>query len=146
MSKKLQEKMNEYLANQEAMYIKLHNLHWYVNGPSFFTIHPKLEELYDNTAEIIDEVAERILAIGGSPVASMKKALSLITVKEFDDKAISGKDAITALKNDVEYWITDSKEIIKLAEEADDVVTADLFTGYLGEYEKLLWMLKVYLQ
>ena len=59
MSKKLYEKMNLYLANQEVAYIKLHNLHWYVKGRSFFTLHAKLEELYDRTAEIIDAVAER---------------------------------------------------------------------------------------
>lgn len=58
MSKKLYEKMNLYLANQEVAYIKLHNLHWYVKGRSFFTLHAKLEELYDQTAEIIDAVAE----------------------------------------------------------------------------------------
>uniref|UniRef100_UPI000B2A3799 Dps family protein n=1 Tax=Clostridium sp. NkU-1 TaxID=1095009 RepID=UPI000B2A3799 len=73
MSKNLFEKLNEYLANQQVMYIKLHNLHWYVKGRSFFTLHAKLEELYDQTAQIMDEVAERLLALGGSPVASLKK-------------------------------------------------------------------------
>lgn len=146
MSKKLHEKLNEYLANQQVMYIKLHNLHWYVSGSSFFTLHAKLEELYDQTAEIIDELAERMLAIGASPVGSMKKALSLTKVKELEDQTISGEDTVKALQRDVEYWIKDSKEIVKLAEEADDNVTADLFNEYLAEYEKLAWMLKAYLQ
>ena len=82
MSKKLYEKMNLYLANQEVAYIKLHNLHWYVKGRSFFTLHAKLEELYDRTAEIIDAVAERLLAVGQAPVANMKEALALATIKE----------------------------------------------------------------
>ena len=82
MSKKLYEKMNLYLANQEVAYIKLHNLHWYVKGRSFFTLHAKLEELYDQTAEIIDAVAERLLAVGQAPVANMKEALALATIKE----------------------------------------------------------------
>ena len=73
MSKKLYEKMNLYLANQEVAYIKLHNLHWYVKGRSFFTLHAKLEELYDRTAEIIDAVAERLLAVGQAPVANRKR-------------------------------------------------------------------------
>jgi len=80
MSKKLYEKMNLYLANQEVAYIKLHNLHWYVKGRSFFTLHAKLEELYDQTAEIIDAVAERLLAVGQAPVANMKEALALATI------------------------------------------------------------------
>lgn len=114
MSKKLYEKMNLYLANQEVAYIKLHNLHWYVKGRSFFTLHAKLEELYDRTAEIIDAVAERLLAVGQAPVANMKEALALATIKE-------------------------------LADAAGDGVTADQFNDYLGEYQKLLWMLKSYI-
>lgn len=142
---KLHEKLNIYLANQQIMYTKLHNLHWYVKGASFFTLHAKLEELYDATANVVDEVAERMLALGLAPVASMKKALSLSAVKELDDKPISSKEAVNKLKNDIEYWIKDTKEIISLAEAEDDVVTADLFTGYLAEYEKLNWMINSYL-
>lgn len=144
MSKNLHDKLNEYLANQQVMYIKLHNLHWYVKGHSFFTLHAKLEELYDQTAEIIDEVAERLLALEGSPVASLKKALSLASVKELEDAPISSDDTVKALLSDTEYWIKDTKEIVKLAEEDGDSVTADQFSGYLGEYQKLLWMLKAY--
>lgn len=144
MNNKLHEKMNEYLANQQVMYIKLHNLHWYVKGQGFFTLHAKLEELYDQTATIIDDVAERILAIGGSPVASMKKALELTRVKELADEGISSDHTVNVLITDVEYWIKDSKELVELAEEAGDNGTADLFNDYVGEYQKLLWMLKAY--
>lgn len=141
----LNQKLNNYLANQMLMYIKLHNLHWYVEGRGFFNLHAKFEELYDQTAEIIDVVAERILALGEKPIASLKAALEIGAVKELEDKAIFSDDAVKALKTDVEYWIKDTKEIIKLADEASDVVTADIFTGYLGEYQKLLWMLKAHL-
>ncbi|MEE4193735.1 MAG: DNA starvation/stationary phase protection protein, partial [Anaerolineae bacterium] len=135
MSNKLHNKMNEYLANQQVMYIKLHNLHWYVQGRGFFTLHAKLEELYDQTAEILDAVAERILALGGAPVASMKKALAMTAVKELDDAPIAAKDVLKILVIDTEWWIKDTEAIIKMAEEAGDVGTADLFTGYLAEYQ-----------
>jgi starvation-inducible DNA-binding protein len=144
MSKTLHDKLNEYLANQQIAYIKLHNLHWYVTGSGFFTLHAKLEELYDQTAEIMDEVAERLLALGGSPVGSVKKALSLTSVKELEDTPISSEDTVKALISDTEYWIRDTGEIVKLAEEDGDGATADLFNGYLAEYQKLLWMLKAY--
>lgn len=143
-SKSLIDKLNVYLANQEIMYMKLHNLHWYVKGKSFFTLHPKLEELYDQSAAILDDVAERILALGGSPTASMKEALKLSAVKELDDSPISSEDTVKALISDVEYWITDTKEIVKLAEAEEDGATADQFNGYLAEYQKLMWMLKAY--
>ncbi len=145
MNKNLFEKLNEYLANQQVMYMKLHNLHWYVKGRSFFTLHAKLEELYDQTAQIMDDVAERLLALGGSPVASLKKALDLSSVKELEDVPISSDETIKSLISDVEYWIRDTKEIVKLAEDGDDGATADQFNGYLAEYQKLLWMLKSYI-
>lgn len=145
MSNTLEAKLNQYLANQQVSYIKLHNLHWYITGRSFFTLHSKLEELYNQTAEIIDQVGERLLALGGAPVASLKNALSLTAVEELKDASISSDEAVNALISDVEYWIRDTKEIAKLAEEEDDIVTADQFTGYLGEYQKLLWMLKAYI-
>ncbi|WP_099205288.1 Dps family protein [Scatolibacter rhodanostii] len=144
MPQDLQDKMNLYLANQEIMYIKLHNLHWYIQGKGFFTLHAKLEELYDQTAEVIDEVAERLLAISGKPIANLKNALAIATVKELEDEPVSSDSVVYKLISDVEYWIQDSAEIIKLAEDADDVGTADLFTGYLANYQKLLWMLRAY--
>ncbi len=142
---KLTERLNTYLADQMVMYIKLHNLHWYVTGRGFFKLHEKFEELYDETAKIIDDIAERILALGEKPVANMKKALELTNTKELTDDFIEADDAIRALKKDVEYWIRDTKAIIELAETEHDVVTADIFTGYLTEYEKLLWMLRAYI-
>jgi len=143
---KLFEKMNKYLADQEVMYIKLHNLHWFIYGEGFFTLHAKFEELYNYTADIIDDVAERILAMGCTPVASLKKALLLTTVEELEDEGITKNDAMHQLVTDMEYWVKNTKEIISLAEEEGDVVTADLFTGYLSEYEKTLWMLRAYIK
>ena len=72
MTKELESKLNLYLANQMIDYVKKHNLHWNLKGKHFFTLHAKLEELYDEANDILDEVAERILALGGNPVSNMK--------------------------------------------------------------------------
>lgn len=141
----LTEKMNVYLANQQISFLKLHNLHWYVQGSAFFTLHAKFEELYDQTAEIIDQVAERLLALGGQPIANLQQALSVATIKELESTPISSEASIQHLHTDVEYWIKDTKEIAQLADEQGDAVTADLFNEYLQNYEKMLWMLKAYL-
>ena len=142
---KLHEKMNVYLANQMAMYVKLHNLHWYIKGRGFFTLHAKLEELYNTTAEAIDEIAERMLMIGALPVGSLQAALKLITVKELDEKSIGSDEAIKVLEKDVQWWINNTKEIITLAESEGDIGTVDMFSELLAHYEKLLWMLHSYL-
>lgn len=144
MANKLQAKLNEYLANQQVTYTKLHNLHWYVKGLGFFTLHEKLEELYDQTATVVDDVAERLLAIGGRPVASLKKVLEIATVEELSDESISSENTVNILVADFEKIVKDAAEIVELAEEAGDNGTADLFNGYVSEYQKLLWMLNAY--
>ncbi len=142
---KLQEKLNVFVANQTVLYTKLHNLHWYVTGPQFFVLHEKFEELYDQTTEVLDEVAERLLAIGGQPVASLKEVLAIATVKELADKTISGKDAVAILLADLKAALKDANELQELSAEADDPATEDLFIGYRANYEKTIWMLEAYL-
>ena len=144
MAKELETKLNLYLANQMVDYVKKHNLHWNLKGNSFFTLHPKLEELYDESNDIIDDVAERILALGGNPVSSMKGALAIATIKELEDGPKTTEQTTAALISDTDYWIKDTKEIVALADKAGDGVTADIFNDYLKNYEKLAWMLKAY--
>ena len=70
---KLEQLLNKEVANFAVLYTKLHNFHWYVKGSLFFQLHGKFEELYDEVTEIYDEIAERILMIGGKPVASLDR-------------------------------------------------------------------------
>ena len=141
MSKELESKLNLYLANQMIDYVKKHNLHWNLKGTQFFTLHAKLEELYEEAGDILDEVAERILALGGNPV---KEALEMATIKELGDGPKSADETIRALISDTDYWIKDSKEIADLADKEGDSVTNDMFNGYTKAYQKLAWMLKAY--
>ena len=144
MSKELESKLNLYLANQMIDYVKKHNLHWNLKGTQFFTLHAKLEELYEEAGDILDEVAERILALGGNPVSNMKEALEMATIKELGDGPKSADETIRALISDTDYWIEDSKEIADLADKEGDSVTNDMFNGYTKAYQKLAWMLKAY--
>ncbi|EPF31955.1 hypothetical protein HMPREF9194_02310 [Treponema maltophilum ATCC 51939] len=144
MSKELEKKLNLYLANQLVDYVKKHNLHWNLKGSHFFTLHAKLEELYEEAGDILDEVAERILALGGNPVSNMKEALSIATIKELENGPKSTDQTIKALISDTDYWIKDSKEIAELADKEGDSVTNDMFNGYTKAYQKLAWMLKAY--
>lgn len=64
--------LNQQVANWTVAFTKLHNFHWYVKGPNFFALHTKFEELYDEASQFIDDLAERILAIGGNPVATLR--------------------------------------------------------------------------
>lgn len=71
----LQEAVNKQVANWTVLFTKLHNFHWYVKGHHFFVLHEKFEELYNEAAEYIDDLAERLLALEGSPIATLTEAL-----------------------------------------------------------------------
>src|SRR5690606_9275675 len=74
--------LNKQVANWSVLYMKLHSFHWFVKGKDFYTLHEKFEELYNEAAQIIDEVAERILAIKGKPQATLKEHLAAASIQE----------------------------------------------------------------
>lgn len=137
--------MNRFLANQTVLYMKLHNLHWYIKGSSFFTLHAEYEKLYDQTTEILDEVAERLLMLGHAPMASLKEALELATIEERAALPVNGNESVEIALKDLELLESETREIIRLAGEEGDEGTADQFTGYARDYQKLIWMLRAYL-
>ena len=79
---KLVERLNRLLADYQIFYQNLRGLHWNVKGPQFFMLHEKYEELYNEAAETVDEVAERILMIGGQPLHTFTDYLKTAELKE----------------------------------------------------------------
>lgn len=149
MAKKTQENkvvaaLNQQVANWTVLYTKLHNYHWYVKGPHFFSLHTKFEELYDEANVYIDELAERILAIEENPIATLKESLDLSVVKEAK-KNLSAADMVKDLSKDFDKVIKQLEEGKATAEEADDEMTADMFLGMITNLEKHNWMLKSFL-
>ncbi|MCL6602700.1 MAG: DNA starvation/stationary phase protection protein [Paenibacillus sp.] len=140
----LQQILNRQVANLNVLYVKLHNFHWYVKGEQFFTLHVKFEELYDDVTLKMDEVAERLLSIKGSPVATMKEYLEMATIQEATGK----EDARGMVQSLIEDFATVSEELvegIELAEEGSDQPTADLFIKIRSDLEKQQWMLRSFI-
>ncbi|MGD8451823.1 MAG: Dps family protein [Phycisphaerae bacterium] len=135
--------LNGLLADSTVLYEKLHAFHWYVAGPQFFQLHAKFEELYDRFAEVTDDLAERILTIGGKPVATLRGVLELAEIKEYTGTK-SGPEMIAAIAADFEHLLDRSGKVIAAAEEADDRGTANLLDGLNDELQKTLWMLKAW--
>ncbi|WP_044894886.1 Dps family protein [Bacillus alveayuensis] len=144
MAKQLTEIVNKQIANWSVLYIKLHNYHWFVKGPQFFTLHTKFEELYNEAALHIDELAERLLALGGAPVATMKECLETASVKEATGQE-TAEEMVGTLVNDFATMIDELKEGMKVAEEVDDETTGDMLLGIHQSLEKHVWMLKSFL-
>ncbi|MFC2950036.1 Dps family protein [Virgibacillus sediminis] len=136
--------LNQLLSNYFILYVKLHRYHWFVQGRHFFQLHETFEEMYEMIAEDLDGAAERILMIGGKPLATMSKYLKEATLPEAtaDDK----ENEMTArLLEDFTQIIQEIREEgLPLAEENSDQPTVDLLTVYQGKLEKYCWMLRAY--
>lgn len=133
--------LNQQVANLSVLYVKLHNFHWFVKGESFFQLHEKFEELYDETTEIYDAVAERMLMIGEKPVATLKGALELATIKEATGKETT-KEMIESLIHDYKLLNDEFGHAIPIAESTNDDVTVDLLTSNRAVFQKHIWMLQ----
>lgn len=139
-------KLNKYLSDLHVLYTKLHNYHWNVVGVGFFEMHAKLEELYTATALEIDEIAERILQLEERPLATMKDYLEVSSLKEAESKKIKAGEAAKDILNDYQNVLKDMREIVELASENSDEQTVGILDGFIGAYEKHIWMLSAYLE
>lgn len=144
MSTQLVEMVNKQVANWSVLYIKLHNYHWYVKGSNFFTLHEKFEELYNESAVHIDELAERLLAIGGQPVATMKEILELSSIQEASGNE-NADDMVATISNDFSKLTGELKEGMKVAGDVDDETTGDMLLSIHQALEKHIWMLQSFL-
>lgn len=137
---KLYQALNKQVANFSVLFTKLHHFHWYVTGPNFYPLHAKFEEFYDEVNELYDAYAERLLMIGGNPVSNLKGYLALTSLKEASGTE-KAEDMIKHVLDDFKLLTVELKEVLKLAQDLGDEVTADLVIGTLSSFEKHIWML-----
>lgn len=132
--------LQQLLADFQIHYMNLRGFHWNIQGHGFFILHSKFEELYEDVAGKVDELAERLLMLGGSPENRFSRYLETARLKEVADVAC-GSEAVEYVLDATRHLMAEERALIDLASEAHDDVTADLMTGYLKEQEKLVWML-----
>lgn len=136
--------LNELLANFQVYYQNLRGYHWNIKGNRFFILHAKFEELYNDAVEKVDEIAERILTLGGVPLHSYAAYAKVATLKARENVS-DGDECLRAVKEDLLVLLEQEREILRLAAEVGDDGTQDVFTPYISYQEKLLWMLNAYL-
>jgi len=144
MSDKLIATVNKQIANWTVLYVKLHNYHWFVKGENFFTLHEKFEEFYNEAAIHIDELAERLLALDGEPVATMKECLEISSVNEAEGNE-SAQQMVQSIFEDFSKLAEELKEGMDLAAEVGDETTGDMLLAIHQGLEKHNWMLKSFL-
>lgn len=136
--------LNKQVANWSLLFVKLHNFHWFVKGNQFFTLHVKFEELYNEAAAHIDELAERLLAIGGKPAGTMQACLEQSSLKEASGAETATK-MVEAVIEDFSILISELKEGMNVCAEENDETTSDMLLAIHTAIEKHRWMLQSFL-
>lgn len=139
--KKIVEELSQVLANTYIIYLKTQNFHWNVIDERFFFLHKMFEEQYEQLAEAVDVIAERIRILGHPTPASMREFLNLCTIKESKNHP-SGQDMIRILVDDHEQIIREIRPKIAVFTDLHDEGSADMLIARIREHEKNAWMLR----
>lgn len=136
--------LNELLANYQVFYMSTRGFHWNIKGNKFFELHVKFEELYNDLLLKVDEIAERVLTLGETPIHTYSDYLQISTIKE-DKNVTEAIPSVESLLNSFEILLSKQREILNLSGEAEDEGTGALMSDYIREQEKLVWMYSAYL-
>ncbi|MCW2362286.1 MULTISPECIES: Dps family protein [Sphingobium] len=135
------EKLADALADSFSLYLKTLGVHWNIVGPSFFGLHKLTEAQYEDLALAIDALAERIRALGHIAPAAFGDYAER-SVVESSKTVQSSAEMIDALIKDNEAVARRLREAVAVAEEGDDVFSADMLTARIGKHEENVWMLR----
>lgn len=137
--------LSRLLADTYTLYLQSHNFHWNVKGPMFQTLHVLFEEQYIELAEAIDEIAERIRAVGFPAPATYSEFLNLSSIEEVQGVPKAEKMIeLQVLAH--EATVRTARSIFEVVEAANDEPTADLLTQRMQVHEKAAWMLRSLLE
>lgn len=142
---KIAEGLSRLLADSYTLYLKTHNFHWNVTGPMFTTLHTMFEEHYTELATAVDEIAERIRALGVVAPGSYKQFAELSSIEEETGNP-SAEEMIRQLVKGQEAVVKTARSVFPAVEEASDEPTADLLTQRMHIHEKNAWMLRSLLE
>ncbi len=135
------EGLSRLLADSYTLYLKTHNYHWNVVGPMFNTLHLMFEEQYTELALAVDQIAERIRALGEPAPGSYREFAELSSVPEEDDQP-DANEMIRRLVEGQETVVRTARSVFPVTDAANDEATADLLTQRMQVHEKTAWMLR----
>ncbi len=133
--------LSRMLADTYLLYLKTHNFHWNVEGPMFQTLHTMFMQQYTEAWNAIDPIAERIRALGHYAPGTYREYLKLGSIKETEGVPRAGK-MVQLLIDAQEAVVRTAREVLPVAEAANDQPTLDLLTRRMDIHEKNAWMLR----
>lgn len=138
------EVLNVLLSNYQTYYQNLRGVHWNIKGKRFFELHVKFEELYNAAQEQVDQIAERILTLGGVPFNTLASYVKHATIPVGENVSDDDK-AVRLIVDSIIALLPLERELLSLSDEINDEGTNTLVSDLIVEQEKNLWMLKSYL-
>lgn len=136
--------LNKLLANFQVYYQNLRGLHWNIKGKSFFELHLKFEELYTDSQEKIDMIAERILTLEGTPMHTFEDYVRHAEVA-VGKNICNDRESVDLIVNSLSTLIGIERQILNQSDEADDEGTNAMMSDFISEQEKTIWMMKAWL-
>ena len=143
-AKKLAQNLNELLANYQIFYMNVRGYHWNIKGNKFFELHVKFEELYNDLFLKIDEIAERVLTLGHTPLHTFEEYTKASNVKPVNN-ITNGNEAVQGILDAFTVMIPLQRAILTKAGDTNDEGTNALMSDYIREQEKLVWMYSAYM-
>lgn len=143
--KEIAQGLSRLLADSYMLYLKTHNYHWNVTGELFHPLHEQFEHQYTELADAVDEIAERIRALGQKAPGSFKEFSTLTSIQEVTEK-INAMEMVRRLAVANEQVIRTAREALEAPKKADDEASIDLITQRLHVHSKAAWMLRSHLQ
>jgi|SRR5690554_3474143 len=132
--------LNILLADYHMYYQKLRNFHWNIVGNNFFDLHNKFEEMYDDAKLKIDEIAERILTLRFQPTSNLSDYIKMSSIKEASENT-KDIEMVKKLLEDHGKLLEQMRKVVDTADKNSDEGTIDMIGGYIGDIEKVSWML-----
>ena len=139
---KVGKQLGKVLADTYTLYLKTHNFHWNVRGPHFHALHNLFEEQYTELAVAVDDIAERIRALGEDAPGSYRQFGKLASIDEAPDAPPPALDMAEQLAHDHERVAKTCRELLPVAEGTEDEVSVDMMIGRMTVHDKAAWMLR----
>ena len=143
-TKFLAEDLNTLLANFQLYYQNLRGIHWNIKGRAFFDLHVKFEELYNDANIKVDEIEERILTLGETPLHTFDDYTNYGKVPVCKNVSEDSK-AVKLIVDSLTELLKIERDILNKSGEADDEGTNAMMSGFISEQEKTVWMMKAWL-
>lgn len=138
-SKRVADSLNKLLSNHQIYYQNLRGFHWLIVGKDFFQQHALFETLYNEASVTIDELAERVLMLGETPLHSFESYLKTSELKPVENVK-SGNESMSIIKQNMQSLLNSVRKVLEVASDNNDEGTVAMMGELISRYEKHLWM------